>query len=134
MIAARHVRTLLHLAHLLHADGLLRQWLARSAMRCPAVTVRLAVHEVLRARDWRPARPLADAIELLAATGRAGFPLEPATEAPRPAPCGPAGCPTCSQSRSPIRPRGAPGKGTAEQISDNVTVPWTPARRRLVEH
>ena len=143
VIAARHVRTLLHLAHLLHRRWPpYGKWLARSAAALPGGdVVRLAVHEVLRARDWRSREAaLADAIELLAAMqGAYGLPtLEPATEAffDRPH-VGLRGMPDllAEQITDPAVRELPAGKGTAEQISDNVAVLVdAAARRRLVEH
>lgn len=141
VIAARHVRTMLHLAHLLHRRWPpYGKWLARSAAALPGGgALRSALHEVLRARDWHSRQTaLADAVELLAAVQRAsGLPApDPATESffERPH----------LGIREIIEPllalvehaevRALPvGVGTAEQISDNVTVLVdAAARRRLV--
>lgn len=141
VIAARHVRTMLHLAHLLHRSWPpYGKWLARSAAALPGGgALRSAVGEVLRARDWRSRQSaLADAVELLAAAqGAVGLPtLEPATEAffERPH-LGVRDLPALllEQVEDP-QVRALPaGVGTAEQISDNVTVLVDPqARRRLV--
>lgn len=141
VIAARHVRTMLHLAHLLHRTWPpYGKWLARSAARLPGGGVlRLALADVLQARHWRGRQTaLAEAAELLAAVQRAqGLPApEPATEG--------------FFDRPHVGLRDLPGPllalvedeqvaalpagvGTAEQISDNVTVLVDPvARRRLV--
>ena len=141
MIAARHVRTMLHLAHLLHRTWPpYGKWLARSAARLPGGgALRLALADVLRARHWRARQSaLADAAELLAAVQRAqGLPApDPATEG--------------FFDRPHVGLRDLPeqllalvqdeqvaalptGVGTAEQISDNVAVLVDPgARRRLV--
>lgn len=141
VIAARHVRTMLHLAHLLHRRWPpYGKWLARSAAELPGGgALRSALHEVLRARDWRARQAaLADGAELLAAVqGARGLPtLEPATEA------------FFERPHLGVRDLAAllldlvedpevralsPGVGTAEQISDNVTVLVDArARRRLV--
>ncbi|MFC7458079.1 DUF4037 domain-containing protein [Brachybacterium sp. GCM10030267] len=141
VIAARHVRTMLHLAHLLHRRWPpYGKWLARSAAGLPGGgALRIAVHEVLRARDWRTRQgALADAVELLAAAqGEIGLPtLQPATEAffERPH-IGVRGIPELlGETITDPAVRALPaGVGTAEQISDNVTVLVdADARRRLV--
>ncbi|MGO1481131.1 MAG: DUF4037 domain-containing protein [Brachybacterium sp.] len=141
VIAARHVRTMLHLAHLLHRRWPpYGKWLARSAAELPGGAVlRSAVHEVLRARDWRARQTaLADAVERLAATqGARGLPtLDPATEAffERPH-LGVRDLPALLLDLvEDPEVRALPaGVGTAEQISDNVTVLVDHrARRRLV--
>jgi hypothetical protein len=141
VIAARHVRTLLHLAHLLHRRWPpYGKWLARSAADLPGGgALRVTVHEVLRAGDWSSRQTaLADAVELLASAQRAhGLPTpDPATE------------PFFERPHLGLREFAAPlhaliedqavrdlpvGVGTAEQISDNVTVLVdAAARRRLV--
>ena len=141
VIAARHVRTLLHLAHLLHRRWApYGKWLARSAAALPGGDVlRRAVFEVLGARDWRTRQQaLAAAIEHVAALqGRAGLPtLDPATEPffDRPH-VGLRGLPELL-GESIVDPDVRalrPGIGTAEQISDHVSVLVDPAlRRRLV--
>ncbi|MGP9843520.1 DUF4037 domain-containing protein [Brachybacterium sp. 107] len=141
VIAARHVRTLLHLAHLLHRRWPpYGKWLARSAARLPGGgALRIALHEVLHARDWRSRQAaLADAAELLATTqGEQGLPtMDPATEPfferPHIGVREMAELLT-AQIRDP-EVRALPiGVGTAEQISDNVSVLVDPAlRRRLV--
>lgn len=141
VIAARHVRTMLHLAHLLHRRWPpYGKWLARSAAALPGGgPLRSALHEVLRAQDWRARQAaLADAAELLAAVqGSQGLPtLEPVTEAffDRPH-LGVRDLPTLLRELvEDPEVRALPvGMGTAEQISDNVTVLVDPrARRRLV--
>ncbi|MFC7374573.1 DUF4037 domain-containing protein [Brachybacterium sp. GCM10030268] len=141
VIAARHVRTMLHLAHLLHRRWPpYGKWLAHSAAGLPGGgALRIAVHEVLRARDWRTRQgALADAVELLAAAqGEIGLPtLQPATEAffERPH-IGVRGIPELlGETITDPAVRALPaGVGTAEQISDNVTVLVdADARRRLV--
>ena len=141
VIAARHVRTMLHLAHLLHRRWPpYGKWLARSAATLPGGgPLRSALHEVLRAHDWRARKAaLADAAELLAAVqGSKGLPtLEPVTEAffDRPH-LGVRDLPTLLRELvEDPQVRALPaGVGTAEQISDNVTVLVDPrARRRLV--
>lgn len=141
VIAARHVRTMLHLAHLLHRRWPpYGKWLARSAARLPGGgALRIALHEVLRARDWRSRQAaLADAAELLAMIqGEQGLPtMEPATEPfferPHIGVREMAELLT-AQIRDP-EVRALPvGVGPAEQISDNVSVLVDPAlRRRLV--
>ena len=141
VIAARHVRTMLHIAHLLHRRWPpYGKWLARSAARLPGGgALRIALHEVLRARDWRSRQAaLADAAELLAMIqGEQGLPtMEPATEPfferPHIGVREMAELLT-AQIRDP-EVRALPvGVGTAEQISDNVSVLVDPAlRRRLV--
>ncbi|GAA4526920.1 DUF4037 domain-containing protein [Brachybacterium paraconglomeratum] len=141
VIAARHVRTMLHLAHLLHRRWPpYGKWLAHSAAMLPGGgALRSALHEVLRARDWRARQTaLADAAELLAAVqGARGLPtLDPATEGffERPH-LGVRDLSTLllEQVEDP-QVRALPaGVGTAEQISDNVTVLVdSRARRRLV--
>lgn len=141
VIAARHVRTMLHLAHLLHRRWPpYGKWLARSAAALPGGgALRIALHEVLRAREWRARqRALADAVELLAAVQRAqGLPApEPATEPFFERPhvgVREVAAPLLALIEDP-RVRALPaGVGTAEQISDNVTVLVdAAARRRLV--
>ncbi|APX32043.1 hypothetical protein BH708_04075 [Brachybacterium sp. P6-10-X1] len=141
VIAARHVRTLLHLAHLLHRRWPpYGKWLARSAARLPdGQRLRGVVGEVLAARDWRARQAaLAAAAELLATIqGEQGLPtLSPATEPffERPH-IGVRGLPELllAQIRDPAVRALPPGVGTAEQISDNATVLVDPAaRRRLV--
>ena len=141
VIAARHVRTMLHLAHLLHRRWPpYGKWLARSAATLPGGgRLRSALHEVLRAHDWRARQAaLADAAELLAAVqGSQGLPtLEPVTEAffDRPH-LGVRDLPTLLRElvEDPEVLALPVGVGTAEQISDNVTVLVDPrARRRLV--
>ena len=141
VIAARHVRTLLHLAHLLHRRWApYGKWLARSAAALPGGdALRTAVLEVLGAPDWRTRQQtLAAAIEHVAATqGRVGLPtLDPATEAffDRPH-VGLRGLPEllAQEIVNPDVRALRPGIGTAEQISDHVSVLVDPAlRRRLV--
>jgi hypothetical protein len=141
VIAARHVRTLLHLLHLLHRRWApYGKWLARSAAALPGGdALRTAVLEVLGARDWRTRqRTLAVAIEhVAAAQGRAGLPtLAPATEAffDRPH-VGLRGLPEllAQEIVDPEVRALRPGIGTAEQISDHVSVLVDPVlRRRLV--
>lgn len=141
VIAARQVRTVLHLAHLLHRRWPpYGKWLARSAVRLPGGgELRRTVLDVLTARHWRQRQEaLAAAADLLAtAQGRIGLPtLHPATEA--------------FYDRHHVGLRALPellsaqitdpevrslpaGVGTAEQISDNVTVLVdAAARRRLI--
>lgn len=141
VIAARHVRTMLHLAHLLHRCWPpYGKWLARSAARLPGGgALRIALHEVLRARDWRSRQAaLADAAELLAMIqGEQGLPTmdpvtEPFFERPHIGVRGIAELLT-AQIRDP-EVRALPvGVGTAEQISDNVSVLVDPVlRRRLI--
>lgn len=141
VIAARHVRTMLHLAHLLHRRWPpYGKWLARSAAALPGGdALRSAVGEVLHARTWRARQSaLADAAELLAAAqGAVGLPtLDPATEVffARPH-LGVRDLPALlTELIEDPKIRALPvGVGTAEQISDNVTVLVDPrARRRLV--
>lgn len=141
VIAARHLRTMLHLAHLLHRRWPpYGKWLARSAVRLPGGgALRIALREVLHARDWRARQTaLADAAELLAAMqGEQGLPtLEPATETffERPH-LGVRELPELltAQIQDPDIRALRLGVGTAEQISDNVTVLVDPVlRRRLV--
>lgn len=141
VIAARHVRTLFHLAHLLHRRWPpYGKWLARSAAALPdGDRLRATVGEVLAARDWRARQEaLAAAAELLATVqGEQGLPtLSPATEPffERPH-IGVRGLPELltEQIRDPAVRALPLGVGTAEQISDNVTVLVDPAaRRRLV--
>lgn len=141
VIAARHVRTMLHLAHLLHRRWPpYGKWLARSAAALPGGgALRSVLQEVLRARDWRDRQAaLADVAELLAAVqGSRGLPtLDPATEAffERPH-LGVRDLPTLLlELVEDPEVRALPvGVGTAEQISDNVTVLVDPrARRRLI--
>ncbi|WP_193107278.1 DUF4037 domain-containing protein [Brachybacterium sp. FME24] len=141
VIAARHVRTMLHLAHLLHRRWPpYGKWLARSAARLPGGgALRIALHEVLRARDWRSRQSaLADAAELLAAVqGEQGLPtLDPATESffERPH-IGVRALPELllAQIQDPTVQELPAGVGTAEQISDSVSVLVDArARRRLV--
>lgn len=141
VIAARHVRTMLHLAHLLHRRWPpYGKWLARSAATLPGGgALRGAMHEVLRARHWRARQTaLADAAELLAAVQRScGLPApDPATEDffDRPH----LGIREIAEPLAALiedpEVRALPlGVGTAEQISDNVTVLVdAAARRRLV--
>lgn len=141
VIAARHVRTLLHLAHLLHRRWPpYGKWLARSAARLPGGgALRIALHEVLHARDWLSRQgALTDAAELLATIqGEQGLPtMDPATEPfferPHIGVREMAELLT-AQIRDP-EVRALPvGVGTAEQISDNVSVLVDPVlRRRLV--
>lgn len=141
VIAARHVRTLFHLAHLLHRRWPpYGKWLARSAAALPGGDrLRATVGEVLAARDWRARQEaLAAAAELLATVqGEQGLAtLAPATEPffERPH-IGVRGLPELltEQIRDPAVRALPLGVGTAEQISDNVTVLVDPAaRRRLV--
>ncbi|WP_114854956.1 DUF4037 domain-containing protein [Brachybacterium sp. YJGR34] len=141
LIAARHVRTLFHLAHLLHRRWPpYGKWLARSAAELPGGgAVRAAALDVLGSRDWRRRQAaLGDLAELLATVqGEAGLPtLLPATEAffDRPH-LGLRGLPEqlAAAIADPAVRDLPPGVGTAEQISDNVTVLVDPtARRRLV--
>ena len=141
VIAARHVRTMLHLAHLLHRTWPpYGKWLARSAARLPGGgALRLALADVLRARHWRARQSaLADAAELLAAVQRAqGLPApDPATEGffDRPH-VGLRGLPELlvEEITDPAVRALRPGIGTAEQISDHVSVLVDPVlRRRLV--
>jgi hypothetical protein len=141
VIAARHVRTLLHLAHLLQRRWApYGKWLARSAAALPGgESLRASALEVLRARDWRARqRALAEAIEHVAALqGRAGLPtLDPATEPffDRPH-VGLRGLPELlAEDITDPAVRALPrGVGTAEQISDHVSVLVDPVlRRRLV--
>lgn len=141
VIAARHVRTMLHLAHLLHRRWPpYGKWLARSAAALPGGgALRSALHEVLRSRDWRARQAaLADAAELLASVqGAQGLPtLDPATEAfferPHLGIREVAG-PLLALIEDPAVRALPAGVGTAEQISDNVTVLVdAAARRRLV--
>lgn len=141
VIAARHVRTLLHLAHLLHRRWApYGKWLARSAAALPGGgALRTAVHAVLTATEWRTRqRALADAVELLAAVQRAqGLPTpDPATgpffERPHLG-VGDLAAPLHALIEDPAVRALPVGVGTAEQISDNVTVLVdAAARRRLV--
>lgn len=141
VIAARHVRTMLHLAHLLHRRWPpYGKWLARSAATLPGGgALRSAMHEVLRARHWRARQTaLADAAELLAAVQRScGLPgPDPATEDFFDRPhlgIRETAEPLAALIEDP-EVRALPlGVGTAEQISDNVTVLVdAAARRRLV--
>jgi len=141
VIAARHVRTMLHLAHLLHRRWPpYGKWLARSAAALPGGgALRSALHEVLRARHWRARQTaLADAAELLAAVQRAGgMPApDPATEAFFDRPhlgIREIAEPLSALIEDPAVRELPAGVGTAEQISDNVTVLVdAAARRRLV--
>lgn len=141
VIAARHLRTLLHLAHLLHRRWPpYGKWLARSAARLPGGgALRIALQEVLGARDWRSRQAaLADAAELLAAVqGEQGLPtMDPVTEPFFERPHIGVREMTellTAQIRDP-EVRALPvGVGTAEQISDNVSVLVDPVlRRRLI--
>lgn len=141
VIAARHVRTLLHLAHLLHRCWPpYGKWLAHSAARLPGGTaLRVTVQEVLRAPEWRSRQSaLADAVEQLAVVqGEQGLPtLSPATEPffdrPHIGLREMAELVT-AQIRGPAVRALPVGAGTAEQISDNVSVLVdADARRRLV--
>src|SRR5690625_3559260 len=141
VIAARHVRTMLHLVHLLHRRWPpYGKWLARSAAALPAGgALRAALGEVLRAPEWSARQAaLAEAAELLGAAQReAGLPtLEPVTEAffERPH-IGVRDLPALllEQIEDPAVRALPAGVGTAEQISDNVTVLVdAAARRRLV--
>ncbi len=141
VIAARHVRTLLHLAHLLHRRWApYGKWLARSAAALPGgEALRAAALEVLGARDWRTRqRVLADAIEVVAELqGRVGLPtLDPATQPffDRPH-IGLRELPEllAKDISDPAVRALPPGIGTAEQISDHVSVLVDPVlRRRLV--
>ncbi|MGP9536852.1 DUF4037 domain-containing protein [Brachybacterium sp. AOP43-C2-M15] len=142
VIAARHVRTMLHLAHLLHGRWApYGKWLARSAAALPGgEALRGALGEVLGARDWRTRQTaLAVAAEQLAASqGAQGLPtLDPVTEPffdrPHIGIRGGQAAGLLARLRDP-QVRALPaGVGTAEQISDNVTVLVDPAaRRRLV--
>ncbi|AXK45199.1 DUF4037 domain-containing protein [Brachybacterium saurashtrense] len=141
VIAARHVRTLLHLAHLLHRRWApYGKWLARSAAALPGGQgLREAALAVLRARDWRTRqRALGTAIaRAAAAQGRVGLPtLEPAVEPffDRPH-LGLRGLPELLAEgiTDPEVRALTPGIGTAEQISDHVSVLVDPVlRRRLV--
>lgn len=141
VIAARHVRTLLHLVHLLHRRWApYGKWLARSAAALPGgAALREHVLAVLGARDWRTRQgALAAAIEHVAALqGGVGLPtLEPATEPffDRPH-VGLRGLPELLAEgiTDPEVRALPPGIGTAEQISDHVSVLVDPAlRRRLV--
>lgn len=141
VIAARHVRTLFHLAHLLHRCWPpYGKWLARSSARLPrGDRLRTVAEEVLAARDWRTRQEaLAAAAELLAAVqGAQGLPtLAPATEPFHERPhIGLRELPEllAEQIRDPAVRALPTGVGTAEQISDNVTVLVdAAARRRLV--
>lgn len=141
VVAARHVRTMLHLAHLLHRRWPpYGKWLARSAAALPGGgALRISLQSALQSRHWRSRQEaLAAAAEQLGALqGEQRLPtLHPATEA------------FFDRPHLGIRPipellaeavvdpavRALPaGVGTAEQISDNVTVLVDPAaRRRLV--
>lgn len=141
VIAARHVRTLLHLAHLLHRRWApYGKWLARSAAALPGGgALRIAALEALQARDWRSRQAaIADAAELVAELqGQVGLPtLDPATEPffERPH-VGLRGLPELLQEEisDPAVRALRPGIGTAEQISDHVSVLVDPElRRRLV--
>lgn len=141
VIAARHVRTMLHLAHLIHRRWPpYGKWLARSAAALPGGgALRTALHDVLDSRDWRSRQAaLADAAELLAAAqGGRGLPtLDPVTEAffERPH-LGVQDLPALLLDgiEDPAVRALPVGVGTAEQVSDNVTVLVdAEARRRLV--
>ncbi|MEE1651018.1 DUF4037 domain-containing protein [Brachybacterium sp. J144] len=141
VIAARHVRTLLHLAHLLHRRWApYGKWLARSAAALPGGgALRSTALEALRAPDWRTRQQaLTAAIELLAAVqGRVRLPtLDPATEPffDRPH-IGLRGLPEllAETITDPAVRALRPGIGTAEQISDHVSVLVdAELRRRLV--
>lgn len=141
VIAARHVRTMMHLAHLIHRRWApYGKWLARSAAALPdGEVMRAAWSAVLRARDWQARQDaLADAAELLAAAqGATGLPtLDPVTEPffDRPH-LGLREMPELLLEQvNDAEVRNLPyGRGTAEQISDNVKVLVdAAARRRLV--
>ena len=141
VIAARHVRTLLHLAHLLHRRWVpYGKWLARSAAALPdGDALRRSVLAVLRAQDWRTRQgALAALVEQIAALqGQVGLPtLDPATEPffDRPH-VGLRGLPEllAEEITDPAVRALRPGIGTAEQISDHVSVLVDPVlRRRLV--
>ncbi|WP_040367658.1 DUF4037 domain-containing protein [Brachybacterium paraconglomeratum] len=141
VIAARHVRTLLHLAHLLHRRWVpYGKWLARSAAALPdGDALRRSVLAVLRAQDWRTRQgALAALVEQIAALqGQVGLPtLDPATEPffDRPH-VGLRGLPELlvEEITDPAVRALRPGVGTAEQISDHVSVLVDPVlRRRLV--
>lgn len=141
VIAARHVRTLLHLAHLLHHRWApYGKWLARSAVALPGGgALRIVALETLHARDWRARQAaLADAIELVAELqGQVGLPtLDPATESffERPHVGLRALAELLQEQISDPAVRALrPGIGTAEQVSDHVSVLVDPVlRRRLV--
>ncbi|WP_422114610.1 DUF4037 domain-containing protein [Brachybacterium sp. UNK5269] len=141
VIAARHVRTMLHLAHLLHRRWPpYGKWLARSAAALPGgAALRTTLRGALQARDWRTRQEAltAAAEQLGALQGEQGLPtLHPATEAffDRPH-IGIRAIPELlADAITEPAVRALPaGVGTAEQISDNVTVLVDPAaRRRLV--
>lgn len=141
VIAARHVRTMLHLSHLLHRRWPpYGKWLARSAVALPGGgALRSALHEVLRSRDWRRRQAaLADAAEMLATVQRAiGLPApDPVTEDFFDRPhlgIREVSAPLLALVEDPAVRALPAGAGTAEQISDSVTVLVDPvARRRLV--
>lgn len=139
VIAARHVRTMMHLAHLIHRRWApYGKWLGRSAAALPdGELLREAWTSALRSGQWRSRQEsLAGAAELLArAQGAAGLPtLARATEAffARPH----IGVREGMTQRllaaiGDPEVRALPhGHGTAEQISDNVTVLVDAAARR----
>lgn len=142
VIAARHVRTMLHLAHLLHRRWPpYGKWLARSAAALPGgAALREAVGEVLAARQWRARQAaLAAAAELLGATQRAqGLPspdpvCEPFFDRPHIGIREEQVAGLLALVEDPAVRALRAGVGTAEQVSDNVTVLVDPAaRRRLV--
>lgn len=141
VIAARHVRTMMHLAHLVHDRWApYGKWLGRSTALLPGgQELRRALRAVLDAPEWRARQQaLADAAELLArAQDRAGLPvLLPATEPFFDRPhvgIRPIAEVLTAQIEDPQLRALRIGIGTAEQISDNVTVLVdAAARRRLV--
>ncbi|MFC0674219.1 DUF4037 domain-containing protein [Brachybacterium hainanense] len=138
VIAARHVRTILHLAHLIHRRWPpYGKWLARSAAQLPGgQELRGILLGILRSTHWQERQELlAGALEQLAAAqSRMGLPvLLPATEAffDRPHIGVREIAEELHQAIEDPAVRAIPcGIGTAEQISDNVTVLVDPARRR----
>lgn len=141
VIAARHVRTMMHLAHLLaRAWPPYGKWLARSAARLPGGDeTRAAWSAVLTAQDWRSRQDaLVASVELLARRqAEQGLPVvlpatEPFFDRPHVAVTGTAEALLDAVADPAVRAL-PPGHGTAEQISDNVSVLVDPfARRRLV--
>lgn len=141
VLAARHVRTMMHLAHLIHGRWApYGKWLARSAAALPGgQELRGCWLRVLRARGWQERQgALAEAAELLAAAqAGAGLPvLLPATEPffDRPH-VGVREIPevlVAAIEDPELRALGSRA-GTAEQMSDSVSLLVDPAaRRRLI--
>lgn len=141
VIAARHVRTMMHLAHLIHRRWApYGTWLARSAARLPGgEDLRRTWMSALQATAWRERQgALTAGVELLAAAqGEEGLPtLRPATEPffERPH-VGVRGIDMelAAAIRDPAVRSLPHGHGTAEQMSDNVTVLVdAPSRQRMV--